>query len=141
MSYTGNLQTQALSKTELDALILRMPFNHHLGLKVTRLYKDGLAMECEIEPHKQNMLGTLHGGVTATLIDAAIGVAVIGGMGGRPATTVELKVNYLRPATQGKVHARARLVKIGKTLVFGTAEVRDGHGHLVAAGSATYMLL
>jgi len=118
-----------------------MPFNHHLGLKVTRLFKDGLTLECEISEMKQNGMGTLHGGVTATLVDAAVGIALIGQLGGQLVTTVELKVNYLRPASHGKVHARARLLKVGKTLGFGTAEVHDPHGRLVASGSATYMIL
>ncbi len=119
----------------------RISFNQHLGLRVTRVYRDGIGLECEIEPHKLNLLGTLHGGVTATLVDAAAGVAIIGQLGGRPATTVELKVNYLRPATHGKVHARSRIVKMGKRLAFATVEVKDSHGRLVATGSATYMVL
>ena len=81
------------------------------------------------------------GGVTATLVDAAAGVAIIGHLGGRPATTVDLTVSYLRPVTQGKVHARSRIVKMGKTLAFATVEVKDSHGRLIATGSATYMLL
>lgn len=118
-----------------------MPFNHHLGLRVSRVWTDGLTLECQIRETLKNGLGTLHGGVTATLVDVSIGLAVIGQLGGQPATTVELKVNYLRPATNGKVVARARIVKLGKTLVTGTAEVKDPHGHLIAIGSATYMQL
>ncbi len=119
----------------------RISFNQHLGFRLTGLYKDGVALECAIEPHKLNLLGTLHGGVTATLIDAAAGVAIISLLGGRPATTVELKVNYLRPVTQGKIRARSRIVKLGKTLSFATVDVKDVHGRLIAAGSATYMAL
>lgn len=119
----------------------RISFNQHLGLRVTRVYRDGIAMECLVEPHKLNLLGTLHGGVTATLVDAAAGVAIISFLGGRAATTVELKVNYLRPVTQGKVHARSRIVKMGKTLIFAVVDVKDSHGRLVACGSATYMVL
>jgi acyl-CoA thioesterase len=98
-------------------------------------------MELPVKPTLHNILGGLHGGVTATLIDAAIGIAVFGHYGGRRATTVELKVNYHRPVTHGVVRARARIVKPGKTLVFGTAEVTDSEGRLVASGSATYMML
>lgn len=119
----------------------RISFNQHLGFRLTRVYKDGVALECAIEPHKLNLLGTLHGGVTATLIDAAAGIAIIGFLGGRPATTVELKVNYLRPVTHGKVHARSRIIKLGRTLAFATVEVKDSHARLVATGSATYMVL
>jgi acyl-CoA thioesterase len=122
-------------------MIPQMPFNHHLGLRVTRMYKDGLALECEFRPEWTNGFGTLHGGVTATLIDAAIGIAVIAHSGGRTTNTVELKVNYLRPGVGDKFHCRSRLVKTGRTLVFGEAEVRDRNGALVATGTATYILL
>lgn len=128
-----------LNKQELNALLAKMPFDHHLGLKVSRVWSDGLTLECEIRDTLRNGLGTLHGGVTATLVDVSIGLAAIGQMGGRPVATVELKVNYLRPATNGKVLARGRIVKLGKTLVFGTAEIKDPHGHIVAVGTATYM--
>ena len=118
-----------------------MPFNRLLGFRVSRVYKDGLTLELELGEDHTNVLGTMHGGVTATLVDAAIGMAVIGHLGGRPATTVELKVNYLRPHAAGAVRTRARLLKVGRTLAFGVAEVKDVHGHLIASGSATYMLL
>ena len=130
-----------LTLAETRALIPQMPFNHHLGIHIVRMFKDGLALECEFRPEMQNRLGTLHGGVTATLVDAAIGVAAIALSGGRRLTTVDLKVNYLRPAVQGKFHCRAHLVKAGKTLVFGDAKVRDGQGRLVASGQATYIYL
>jgi acyl-CoA thioesterase len=122
-------------------MIPQMPFNHHLGFHVTRMYKDGLTMECTPRPEMTNGHGTLHGGVTATLIDAAIAVAVIAFSGGRPAGTVEMKVNYLRPGREGKIHCRARLLKAGKTLVFGEAVVRDERGRVVATGYATYIYL
>lgn len=98
-------------------------------------------MELQIQKSHHNILGSLHGGVTATLIDAAIGVAIFGQFGGRRAATVELKANYHRPVAEGVVRARARIVRAGKTLAFGTAEVFDQHRRLVASGSATYMLL
>jgi acyl-CoA thioesterase len=141
MSYTDDLKPKPLNRKELNALMPKMPFNHLLGMSVSRVYADGVTLELEVTPELTNLLGTLHGGATASLIDAAIGVAVIGLLGGRPATTVELKLNYLRPATHGKVRARSKIIKIGKTLAFGTAEVHDLHGHLIAMGSATYLPL
>lgn len=119
-----------------------MPFNALLRLRVVRVYQDGLTMELDVTPQIMNMLGTLHGGATATLIDAAAGVAVIGHYGGqRATTTVEMKVNYLRPVTGGKVRARARFLKLGKTLAVINCDVKDEHGHLIATGLLTYMLL
>jgi acyl-CoA thioesterase len=133
------LKTKTLTKAEINALIDRMPFNQSVGVKVTRMYADGLSLECAVTDPKKNMFGTLHGGLTATLVDAAVGLAVLAAGAGRAATTVELKVNYLRPVAQGKVRARGRLLKVGKTLIFGTAEIHDSHGALIAQGTATYM--
>lgn len=132
---------KSLSLAELRALIPRMPFNEHLGLRVSRRFSDGLEMQLTIQPWQHNILGGLHGGVTAALVDAAIGVAVFGHYGGKRATTVELNINYLRPVTHGKVRARARIVKAGKRLAFGTAEVTDEKKRVLASASATYMVL
>jgi acyl-CoA thioesterase len=108
---------------------------------VTRIYKDGLGLEIAFRPELANGYGTLHGGVSATMIDSAMGLAVIVHSGGRPTNTVEMKVNFLRPGVGEKFHCRSRLTKTGKTLVFGEAEVRDRHGKLVATGTATYIFL
>ena len=118
-----------------------MPFNHHLGFHVARLFKDGLTIECTPRPEMINGLGTLHGGVTATLIDAAIGIGVIALAGGQPVSTVEMKVNYLRPALEGKFRCRSRILKAGKTLAFGEAVVRDSQGRVVATGHGTFIYL
>lgn len=118
-----------------------MPLNHHLGFHVARIYKEGLTIECTPRPEMLNGLGSLHGGVTAALIDATIGMAVIALAGGQPVSTVEMKVNYLRPGLEGKFRCRSRILKTGKTLAFGEAVVRDSHGRLVATGHATYIYL
>ena len=88
------------------------------------------------------MSGVLHGGVTATLVDVAVGLALA--HRGYKATTVELKINYLRPVTGRKVTARSHLLRIGKTLVHrarGRIRRRQqsggrGASHLHAAGIA-----
>lgn len=117
-------------------------FNATLGFKVVRVWKDGITMEAAVRPELTNIFGTLHGGVTATLVDAAAGVALFGLLGGqRAVTTVELKVNYLNPAGDGKVRARSKIIKLGKTLAVFSVHVHDEHGKAVATGLVTYMLL
>ncbi|MBE7544049.1 MAG: PaaI family thioesterase [Bryobacteraceae bacterium] len=136
------MKTRPLSRPQLTAMLGRMPFNDLLGLRVVRVYQDGLTMEMDVTPRVHNILGTLHGGATATLIDAAVGVAIIGHFGGqRQTTTVDMKLNYLRPVAAGKVRARSRFIKLGKTLVVSSCEVKDAHGHLIATALVTYMLL
>ena len=77
-----------------------------------------------------------------TLADAAVGIALIRYFGGmRPITTVDLKINYLRPVARGKVRARAYLVQIGSVLCVGRTDLSDEEGNLVATAFATCILL
>ena len=114
-------------------------FNQHLGIRVVRHHKDGVTISCDLRKELHNMSGVLHGGVTATLVDVAAGMALM--HRGQKATTVELKINYLRPVTGRKVTARSRLVRIGKTLVTALVDVFDDRKNHAAVAIVTYMLL
>jgi uncharacterized protein (TIGR00369 family) len=90
----------------------------------------------------RNVAGMMHGGVAATLADAAVGIALARHFGGRrPFTTTDLKINYLRPVAQGKIVARSHLVRIGKTLCVGRVDLSDAQRRLAAVAIVTYMLL
>jgi acyl-CoA thioesterase len=131
-----------LTASQIRALIPRMPFNSLLGLRLTKLHADGLTIECAVKAELLNGAGVVHGGVTATMADAAVGIALNRHFGGRrPITTVELKINYFRPIADGKVFARARLLRVGSTLCVGQADLSDTDGKPVATALVTYMLL
>ena len=118
------------------------PFNDHLGIVVKRLHKDGVTLECELTEVLRNSHGVLHGGVTATLVDTAVGVAIVHVFGGkRSSTTVEMKLNYFLPLDRGKITARSKLLRVGTSLVVGSVEVKDARKRLAAFGTATYKLL
>jgi acyl-CoA thioesterase len=114
-------------------------FNRHLGLKVKRLYRDGVSIECPIKTEYLNMHGTLHGGVTATLVDVAAGFACLAHTDGEPVTTVELKLNYFLPITGHKVTARSRILRAGATLFVCSVDILNEHGKLAGSGLTTYM--
>jgi len=127
---------------QLRSLVDAMPFNALLGIHVLRYHSDGLTVECTVREQLLNSAGVLHGGVLATVADAAGGIALARHFGGRrPMTTIEMKINYLRPAGEGKVHARARLLKVGTTICVGRVDVKNATGKIVAAALVSYMLL
>ena len=127
---------------QLRSLVDAMPFNALLGIHVLRYHSDGLTVECTVRDQLLNSAGVLHGGVLATVADAAVGIALARHFGGRRAmTTIEMKINYLRPVAEGKVHARARLVKVGANICVGRVDVKNATGKIVAAALVTYMLL
>jgi len=119
-----------------------MPFNRLLGIKITRRHRDGVTVEIPLRDELMNFHGVLHGGVTASLADVAVGMSLHNHFqGARQITTVEMKLNYFLPVTGKKLRARCRLLKIGKTLCVGHVDLFNDSRKLVAAAIVTYMLL
>jgi uncharacterized protein (TIGR00369 family) len=56
-------------------------------------------------------------------------------------TTVEYKVNFLKPVPEGKVTAHGNILRLGRTIAVGATEIRNEAGEAVAFGSATYYIL
>jgi uncharacterized protein (TIGR00369 family) len=131
-----------LTIRELRSVAENMPFNKLIGVRVVRRHADGVTIECMTRDELRNSAGVLHGGVAATLADAAVGIALASRFEGRrPCTTTDLKINYLTAVAQGKIVARSHLLKVGKKLCVGRVDLTDGHGKLVAVAIVTYMLL
>jgi acyl-CoA thioesterase len=128
--------------TLVQELLTRHAFNHLLGLELVRLHRDGITIQCRIRPELLNSQGSLHGGVTASIADAAVGTALYRHFdGARRFTTVELKVNYFRPVTEGRLLARSHLVRVGSTICVGRVDLADNQRRAVGMAIVTYMLL
>jgi acyl-CoA thioesterase len=124
----------------LRQLVANTPFNRLLGLELEEVHDDGVTIRCALKPELMNGSGTMHGGVIATLVDAVVGIALYRHFDGtRKMATTELKLNYLRPLTQGTAVARAKLVRIGQHLCVGQAEVFDHENQLAAIGIVSYL--
>ena len=80
---------------------------------------------------------SFHGGVIASLIDMA-GHAAVAIKIGRMAPTIDLRIDYLRPTSGDSVTARARLLKIGRTIARVDIDVTDQNGRLVAVGRGSF---
>ena len=140
--YDNTRLPKPLTLRQTRALISGMPFNAHLGLRVAAVHRDGVTLECALREEMRNAMGVLHGGVTATLADAAVGVALLRHFGGqRQATTVALKVNYFRPVASGRVRARAHLIRVGAAISVGRVDLWDSANRLAGAALVTYVLL
>lgn len=87
-----------------------------------------------------NPMGTLHGGVIASLVDAAIGCALLSSEEVKGIATTELKINYFRPVTSGIVKVEGEVIHRQGSVAFGQAYLYCEE-NLVAVGSATYRLL
>ena len=128
---------------EQTRIVLRgIAFDSLLGMEVSKVHPDGITLRCQVRKRLLNKAGALHGGVAASLADAAVGVAIHHRFGGtRPISTVELKVNYFRPVLKGAVFARARLLRIGSTLCVGRVDLTDDQRRAVGTAIVTYIFL
>ncbi len=117
------------------------PYQRFLGLKLIRA-EDGL-VEISL-PFREEFLRSddsdwLHGGVVSALIDIAGDYAIVTKTGvGVP--TIDLRIDYLRPARRGDLVAVAHTNKVGRTIGFADVEIRDTDGELVAIGRGVYAI-
>merc|ERR1711862_48943 len=95
--------------------------------------------ELTVTEEHQNRGGTLHGGLSATLVDTVTTCALMTAEGGAPGVSVDLNVSYLNAAKVGEdIVISANTLKVGKTLAFLKADItRKSDGKLVATGSHT----
>ena len=135
------MKKPVLSIQQMREVVRGMRFNQLVGIRLVRIHKDGVTIDCKLRPELMNAHGVLHGGVTATMADAAVGIAITTRVGRPAATTVEMKLNYLRPVVGGKITARSTLLRMGSTLCVGRVDLFNDAKELVAAALVTYMLL
>jgi uncharacterized protein (TIGR00369 family) len=136
------MSQRKLSVSETRRVLNDIPFNKLLGMRISRTHPDGVTIECKIVTHLLNSARVLHGGVSAALADAAVGIALHRHLGDhRPITTVEMKINYFRPVKQGRVFARSRLLRVGSTLCIGRVDIADGQSRAIGTALVTYMIL
>jgi uncharacterized protein (TIGR00369 family) len=121
----------------------RCPYFQLLSMTLQEMGIGKCLVEIELQEKHLQPFGVVHGGVFSTIIDAATFWAVYPEVPEKTGmTSVDLKLNYLAPATApGKLFARGRRIKIGKTLGLGEAEVTDDKGRIVAHGTSTLMVL
>jgi uncharacterized protein (TIGR00369 family) len=118
------------------------PFVKLMGMRLLSSGGGRSVMECRIRPLLKNSAGTLHGGVMGALVDMSVATALRSVMDlSCWMTTVEYKVNFLKPVPEGVVTAHGNILRLGKTIAAGAAEIRNEAGEVVAFGSATYYIL
>lgn len=94
------------------------------------------------EEHANPMAGT-HGGVLTTVLDSAMGCAIATKLAaGQGYTTLELKINFVRPVTHatGKLFGEGRIVHLGTKTATAEGYLRDTEGRLYAHATTTCLL-
>ena len=120
------------------------PITSALGFRVTAVEEGGVTFTFTPAEYHYNPLGSVHGGVAATLLDSAMGCSVHtllpAGVG---YTTLEIKVNYIRPLTEasGEVRAVGHVLHLGAKTAIAEGKLLGGDGKLYAHATTTCLIL
>jgi uncharacterized protein (TIGR00369 family) len=119
------------------------PVGQTIGFRLVEIGPDRALFEMEaVASRHANPMGTLHGGILCDLSDAAMGMAWASELEeGESFTTLELKINFLKPVWNSQLRAEARVLKRGKSVGLTECDVRDAKGDLVAYATSTVMTL
>jgi uncharacterized protein (TIGR00369 family) len=109
-----------------------------LGARITESEPGRVVVELEAGPRHRHGGGIVQGGVITQIADAAMGMSLATLQEDRVwNTTIELKINFIRPVVSGRIRAIGRVVEMKQTLMFGEADVLDEQDRLVARASST----
>jgi uncharacterized protein (TIGR00369 family) len=111
-----------------------------LGARISEAEPGRVVLELVAGPEHRHGGGVVQGGVITQIADAAMGMSLAtlqeDGMWN---TTIELKINFLRPVIEGRLRAVGRVIEMRQSLLFSEADVLDERGRLVARASSTCM--
>ena len=119
-----------------------IPMLKTLGIEVLALEPGHAQLRMPFSEDLIQPAGIMHGGAIAALADSAVAQALVATVPlGTQFTTIELKINYLRPVPSGTIWAQADLLHVGRRTALGEVTMTNDEGKLVAKSSMTYMLV
>jgi uncharacterized protein (TIGR00369 family) len=130
-------------KAVIAGTLPQPPMSETLGFHLIEVEAGRAAFEGLPEFRHYNPIGTVHAGFTATLLDSALGCAIFSTLAkGEGWTTLELKLNLVRPITKetGPVRAEGRIIHRGRTVATAEGSLTDAAGKLYAHATTTCMI-
>ena len=113
-----------------------------LGARIAEAEPGRVVVELDAGPRHRHGGGVVQGGVITQIADAAMGMSLATLQEEHNwNTTIELKINFIRPMVEGRLRAIGRVVEMKQTLLFGEADVVDDEGRLIARASSTCLVV
>ncbi|WP_343712351.1 PaaI family thioesterase [Inquilinus sp.] len=119
------------------------PIADLVGFTLTEIGEGRVVLVLVPDESHYNPIGSVHGGVIATVLDTVMGCAVHSTLpAGRGYTTLEIKVNYTRPhrAGAGPVRAVGRVIHAGRQTAVAEATLVDSRDRVLAHASTTCLI-
>jgi len=120
------------------------PIGILMDMRIVEVTEGRVIFAAQPAEYHYNPLGTVHGGLAATLLDSALGCAIHSTLqAGTGYTTLELKVNYLRPMTResGMMYCEGKVIHVGGRIATAEGRLTDADGKLYAHGTTTCIIL
>src|SRR5215471_12567455 len=118
------------------------PVARLIGFNLVSVEPGSAVIEFEATEAHRNPMGTLHGGILCDIADAAMGMAYASNLNeGESFTTLELKINFLKPVRNARLTATGGVIKQGRTVGMVECDVTDREGNLVARATSTCLTL
>ena len=129
-------------KALMNRMHTQNPFWSLLGMELLDVKKGWAQIRIPFSEKIVNAIGIVHGGVIFSPADSAIGVALVGLLeGDELITTVEMKINYLKPFDRGAIIAEGKIIHKGTHTAVGEAVVKDTEENVIAKALGTYMII
>ncbi len=133
-------QLSAEELARLEAALTQVNFAGLLGIEIVELRRGEATLSMSVRPELTRMSGIVHGGAIASLVDSASAFAVLTILGPEEQTvTVDLTLHFLRPVSEGRIEARARVLRAGRRVCTVSIDATDASGKLVATALTTYL--
>ncbi|HYP02056.1 MAG TPA: PaaI family thioesterase [Pyrinomonadaceae bacterium] len=134
-----------LTPEELERLreaLASISYTRLLGIEFDGAERGAATLSMRARPELERFGGIMHGGALASLADSASAFAVLSTLAdGEQTVTADLTLHYLRPVTEGKLTARARVLRGGRRVATVSVEIFNESGALVLTALTTYIKL
>ncbi len=118
------------------------PFYNTIAMHVIKTDRAGSLLKMKVSRKHNNVLGLVHGGVMASLVDSACSMSVFPFLKkGQAIVTLGLQIQYLSPVKSKEIVAHGTVVHYGKQTVYAEASILDNREQIIAKGSASFIII
>jgi len=121
-----------------------VPIGDHLGFRLVEAEKGRAVLLGTPDERSYNLLENVHGGWTAAILDTAMALSTLSTLDEKHGfTTLDIRINYLRPITiaTGEVRAEGRVIQGGRRIAYCEARLEDAAGKLLAHGTGSCLII
>ncbi|MBW2267595.1 MAG: PaaI family thioesterase [Deltaproteobacteria bacterium] len=116
-------------------------FAENLGIETLRMADGECEVALDLSEFHMSMASRAHGGVLFTLLDMALGRAVLSQLPeGRGCATLEAAIHYFRPVQRGRIRAVGKVMRVTRHTAYAEGKLTDAEDNVLASATGTFFL-